>query len=51
MVLDRTIGEQMDRIFLADLEDAEEVTLARFQQRSWFDRLIERGANFIARLL
>jgi cardiolipin synthase len=51
MVLDRTVGEQMDRIFIDDLRYAEEITVARFEQRSWFQRLAERAANLLTRLL
>ena len=51
MVLDRTVGEQMDRIFIHDLQYAEEITAAGFRQRSWFQRVAERGANVITRLL
>jgi cardiolipin synthase len=51
MVLDRAVGEQMDRIFIDDLRYAEEITVARFRQRSWFHRIAERGANLITRLL
>jgi hypothetical protein len=42
MVLDRTVGEQMDRIFIDDLRYAEEITAARFRKRSWFQRMAER---------
>ena len=51
MVLDRTVGEQMDRIFLDDLRHAEEITVAGFRARSWFQRIAERGANWLTRLL
>jgi cardiolipin synthase len=51
MVLDRTVGEQMNRVFLDDLRYAEEITTATFRQRSWFQRLAEQGANLITRLL
>jgi cardiolipin synthase len=51
MVRDRTVGEEMNRIFLEDLRYAREVTLVAFRQRSWFQRLAERGANMITRLL
>ena len=47
MVLDRAAGAQMDRIFMDDLRYAEEITTARFRQRSWFQRMAERGANLI----
>jgi cardiolipin synthase len=51
MVLDRTIGEKMNRTFLTDLQHAEEITLATFRRRSWFERIMERGALLITRLL
>jgi cardiolipin synthase A/B len=51
MVLDRTVGGQMDRIFIDDLQYSEEITAARFRQRSWFQWMAERGANLITRLL
>lgn len=51
MVLDRTVGEEMNRIFIDDLRYAEEITTARFRQRSWFQRMAERGANLLSRLL
>ena len=51
MILDPTIGRQMDQIFLDDLRHAEEITLTTFQQRSWWARLTERAANFVMRLL
>ena len=50
LVLDRTIGQQMDRIFIDDLRDAKLITAA-FRQRSWFERIAERGARLITRLL
>ena len=51
MILDPAVGGQMDRIFLDDLRHAEEITLAKFQQRSWWARLTERAANGVMRLL
>ena len=51
MILDSTVGRQMDQIFLDDLRHAEEITLTTLQQRSWWARLTERAANFMIRLL
>jgi cardiolipin synthase len=51
MVLDKAVGERMTQIFLADLQSSEEITAATFRQRSWIQRLMERGANLITRLL
>jgi cardiolipin synthase len=51
MILDPTIGRQMDQIFLDDLRHSEEITLTAFQRRSWWARLTERVANLVTRLL
>jgi cardiolipin synthase len=51
MVLDRSLGQQMDRIFHDDLAHAEEITTAKFGQRSWFQRIAENAAHSIMRLL
>ncbi len=51
VVLDGTIGEEMNRVFLGDLQHAEEITAAAFAQRSWFERIMEHGANLMTRLL
>lgn len=51
MVLDREVGQQMDRIFLADLQYAAEITAASFAQRPWLQRLAEWGANWLSRVL
>jgi cardiolipin synthase len=51
MVLDPTVGLRMEAIFLDDLRDSEEITLERFRQRSWLQRIAERAANLVTRLL
>jgi cardiolipin synthase len=51
MVLDRAVGERMTGIFLEDLRSADEITAPTFRQRSWFQRLMERGASLLTRLL
>jgi cardiolipin synthase len=51
MVLDRAVGDQMHRIFLEDLQQAREITLESFRARSWFQRIAERSANWLTRLL
>jgi hypothetical protein len=51
MVLDRTIGDEMNRVFFDDLRDAREITIESFRARSWFQRMAERGANWLTRLL
>jgi cardiolipin synthase len=51
MILDAAIGRQMDEVFLNDLQYAEEITLAEFEQRTWWARLMERAASMMVRLL
>ena len=51
MVRDSALGQQMNAIFLDDLQYAEEISPVTFRQRSWFERLTEQGAHLIMRLL
>jgi len=51
MVRDRTIGQQMNTIFLDDLRRSEQITAAGFGSRSWLQRMAEWAANLITRLL
>jgi cardiolipin synthase len=51
MVLDRVVGGRMEEIFLDDLRYADEITVSHFGRRSWIERLAERAAHLIARLL
>ncbi len=51
MVLDETIGAEMNQIFANDLRHADEITLDRFRHRSVFQRLLEFGARAVTRLL
>jgi cardiolipin synthase len=49
--LDPTLGAQMDSTFMDDLTRAKEITLAEFQRRPWYDRVIEDGAAVFSRVL
>ena len=51
MVLDRLAGQTMNRIFLDDLRNAEEITIEAFRRRSWLQRIVEWGANSLTRSL
>jgi cardiolipin synthase A/B len=51
MVFDRRLGDEMNRIFLEDLRHAQEITLAAFRAGSWLQRIAERRANLLTRLL
>ena len=49
--LDSGFGARMNATFAADLARSKEITLAEFQQRPWYDRVIENGAALLSRLL
>ena len=51
MVLDRALGAEMERVFLADLRHAQEILLATFLARPPLSRVSEWGARLIAPLL
>ena len=51
MVLDRTGGEEMTRVFLADLTHAREIARDVFDRRSWLQRIAEWSASTVTRLL
>ena len=51
MVLDGAVGAEMNRIFMEDLQHVEAITLATFRQCSFVQRVMERGANLIMRVL
>lgn len=51
MVLDTIFGRQMDSVFIDDLRYAAEIDLEQFRQRSWFQRLLEKGAGLLTRVL
>jgi cardiolipin synthase len=49
--LDKPLGAQMDSVFLDDLTRSKEITLAEFQRRPFYDRIIEWVAAVFSRLL
>lgn len=51
MVRDRTVGDEMNRIFLSDLANADEITHATFRRRAWFERIAETLASVMTPLL
>jgi hypothetical protein len=51
MVLDRAIGQQMNRIFLDDLQHTQEITVETFRTRSWLQRIAASWASTLRRLL
>ena len=50
-VLDSTVGATMDSIFMEDLKYSAEIKLDEFQNRPWIQRLLERGASALGRIL
>ena len=51
MVFDARVGDEMNRIYLEDLQQARQITLDAFRRRSWLQRVGERCANWLTRLL
>ncbi|MFL5578538.1 MAG: phospholipase D-like domain-containing protein [Gemmatimonadaceae bacterium] len=51
MALDDDLGARLEQIFLADLEYAAEIHLDQFRRRPLTDRVIERAAASVARVL
>jgi cardiolipin synthase len=51
MVLDATFGHAMNAMYLDDLQHATEITREEFRKRPWAQRVLERGANVVARVL
>ena len=49
--MNRAMGDEMNRVFFEDLRHAEEITVESFRARAWFQRIAERGANWLTRLL
>jgi cardiolipin synthase len=50
-VLDASFGGTMNAIFLEDLKYAKEIVLEEFQNRPWMNKLLERGATALGRVL
>ena len=51
VALDARVGATMDSVFLDDLRQAREITLAEFTRRPWYDHVLERGAALMSRIL
>jgi cardiolipin synthase len=51
MILDPTVGQEMNAAFVEDLRYSEEILPAKFSQRSLLQRLGERAANLFSRFL
>src|SRR5918999_4737413 len=51
VMLDATLGAQMQRTFVDDLAYAKEIRLDEFRRRRWTSKMIEKGASLLSRLL
>ena len=51
LVLDGAFGAQTESIFLDDIGCAQEMTLSVLARRSWWQRVLERGAAALSRIL
>lgn len=51
VIFDPEIGRQLTEVFQADLRLARELRLETFRRRPWYDRILERGASTLTRLL
>lgn len=53
VALDSTFGAQLDSIFLADTDPrySKEILLPEFRRRPWYERVLERGAAALSRVL
>ena len=51
LVLDAALGAEMERIFMEDLRYSVEIELATFRERPWREKLWERSANLLSRVL
>ncbi|MDB4915991.1 MAG: Phospholipase D-like domain protein [Gemmatimonadetes bacterium] len=49
--LNPKLGSEMNATFMDDVTRSSEITLAEFSRRPWYDRVIERGAAVLSRLL
>jgi hypothetical protein len=46
-----SVGQEVTGVFVDDLRYAHEITAESFNRRSWWHRLLARGANLATRLL
>lgn len=51
VVLDREFGGRLDSVFLDDLVHSKEIRLDEFRRRSFWEKVRERGASLLSRLL
>ena len=51
LMLDRALGARLDTIFLRDLRHARELRLEEFARRPWHEKVKERAATLLSRVL
>lgn len=51
LAVDTDLATRMEQLFASDMPESREITLEAFRARGWKDRLWERGATMISRVL
>lgn len=51
VALDRRYGAALDSIFFEDIKYAKEIKLDEFRKRPWTEKMIEKGATLLSRVL
>ena len=51
VAFDRSLGAEMDAIFFEDLKYSKEIKLEEFRRRPSYQKLLEKGAHLLSRLL
>ena len=51
VVLDARVGATLDSVFLEDLRFSKEITLPEFDERPWYQHVLERGSTLMSRIL
>ena len=51
LVYDRAFAKHLEQVFLADLEHSDEIELAKFRRRPLWQKVVEKGAHGLQRLL
>ena len=51
MTYDERVAARLEAVFVEDLTQTDEITLDVFNRRPWYDRVLERGASALSRIL
>jgi cardiolipin synthase len=51
MTYDTAVARRLETMFEEDLKHADEITMDVYRRRPWYDRVLERGASALSRIL